>query len=327
MLGENSGKHSSEDISNREALRVPAAITDTGCERDLNEDRYAAIESPSGLAWLVCDGMGGVTGGELAAQLAIDGVRRDLEGQPGRPPAEAFESAVLEANRIIVLRRQNQAFAHMGTTLVGALFSDVEVVIAHVGDSRAYVVRDHEIRQVTKDHTYVQELVDKGAISAHEALSHPQAHILTRAIGSEPGLQVDITKYWLWDVGAGEDRDVLLLCSDGLYSHVADQEIKDLVEHNSPQQACVKLVELAKARGGFDNITVAIIPLDGTLHDEPPIGYSEKDMLASLAKRQSMTMVKEVNVKRLWRTVFVIGVLSVLVVMLVLTGMAFLLGR
>jgi PPM family protein phosphatase len=250
---------------------VPAAITDTGCERDLNEDRYAIIESPSGLAWIVCDGMGGVRGGELAAQLVIDGMRRDLEGMPQRSPATALRSAILEANRIIVLRRQNPDFAGMGTTIVCALFSGIEVALAHVGDSRAYLVHNGAITQLTKDHTFVQELVDSHQIKPDQALSHPQAHILTRALGSEPALEVDLQRYWIKTPVEGPS-DILVLCTDGLYSHVNDREICAAVTDNPPRQACVKLVDLAKARGGFDNITLAVIPAGGAVTVEAPAG-------------------------------------------------------
>jgi len=254
---------------------VPAAITDTGCERDLNEDRYAVVESGSGLAWLVCDGMGGAAGGELAAQLAIDAIRRDLENLPPRAPEAALRSALAEANRVIVLRRQNQAFSQMGTTIVAALFSGPEVVLGHVGDSRAYLVRDGAIQQLTTDHTYVQKLVEQGQIHADEALSHPQAHILTRAIGSEPALECDVQRFWVWQVAEFEPSDQLVLCSDGLYSLVTEGEIANTVSQHPPQRACVQLVELARARGGFDNITLAVIPLSGQLRQEPPIGYEE----------------------------------------------------
>lgn len=273
MILEGVGKRSND---NAQDVRVPAAITDTGCERDLNEDRYAVIESQSGLAWVVCDGMGGATGGELAAQLAIDAIRRDLESLPQRLPAQAIKAAVLEANRIIVLRRQNPAFSGMGTTVVAAMFGGREIAIAHAGDSRAYLVRDSAIQQLTTDHTYVQDLVDRGKINIEEALSHPQAHVLTRCIGSEPGLEVDLQRYWVWDVADNEPQDLLLLCSDGLYSLVSEGEIANIITQNSPQQACVQLVEVAKTRGGYDNITVAIIPLGGQLRNEPPAGYKEQ---------------------------------------------------
>lgn len=287
MLVEGTDKDNHSSMNAGEDQQVPAAITDTGCERQLNEDRYAVIESQSGLAWLVCDGMGGVTGGELAAQLAIDAIRRDLENLPPRPPEVALKSAIFEANRIIVLRRQNRAFAGMGTTIVGAMFFGPEVVIASVGDSRAYLIRDGAIQQLTTDHTYVQELVEKGQIRPEDALSHPQAHILTRCIGSEPGLDVETRKFWIWQVAESEPRDFLLLCSDGLYSLVSEGEMASIVAGNSPQRACVKMVELAKSRGGYDNITLAIIPLGGQLKNEPPIGYQQPALLKPKKKARA----------------------------------------
>lgn len=264
---------------------IPAAITDTGCERELNEDRYAVVDSASGVAWIVCDGMGGVTGGELAAQIAIDAIKRDLESRPMRRPETALKNAVLEANRIIVLRRQNPAFAGMGTTIVATMFRGSEVVIAHVGDSRAYLVRDGAIQQLTTDHTFVQGLVDKGQIAPEEALAHPQAHILTRCIGSEPGLEVIAQRFWVWEVAEGDPMDSLLLCSDGLYSLVSEGEIATLVSQNSPQKACVQMVELAKQRGGFDNITLAVIPLGGQLRQQPPDGYDEAAVDREIARQ------------------------------------------
>ncbi len=213
------------EFSQEDDFSIPAAITDTGCERELNEDRYAVIESNSGIAWIVCDGMGGAMGGELAAQLVIDDLRRDLEQLPPRPPVVALKAATLEANRVIVLRRSNPAFASMGTTIVASMICDREVGICHAGDSRAYLVRNSAIQQLTTDHTFVQDLVDSGQIEIEEALSHPQAHVLTRCIGSEPGLKVDTSRYWIWDSEEGEKNDVLLLCSDGLYSLVSDGEI------------------------------------------------------------------------------------------------------
>lgn len=278
LVEENDNKMAGDNDTAAGGRDVPAAITDTGCERELNEDRYAVVESPSGVAWIVCDGMGGATGGELAAQLAIDAIRRDLENLPARPCEVALKAAILEANRVIVLRRQNQLFAGMGTTIVGVLFQGPEVVIGHVGDSRTYLVRDGAIQQLTIDHTYVQELVERGEIKIEDALTHPQAHILTRCIGSEPGLDVDVKKYWIWEVPESEPTDVLVLTTDGLYSHVTDGEIATSVTEDSPQRACVKLVELAKSRGGYDNITLAVIPLGGQMRQEPPMGYRPRPL-------------------------------------------------
>jgi len=305
---------------------VPAAATDTGCERELNEDRYAVIDSPSGVAWILCDGMGGATGGELAAQIAIEAMRRDLLNYPPRDIELALRSSIQESNRVIVLRRQNPAFSQMGTTVVSVLFSGPAVVFGHVGDSRAYIVRDGAIEQLTIDHTYVQELVDRGDIKADAALSHPQAHVLTRAIGAEPSVKVDMNKFWIWPVDSGAPNDSVVLCSDGLYSLVTEGEMAEIVSENSAQTACVKLIELAKSRGGFDNITVAIIPLDGELRREPPPGFDEA---AELRKRLIAIHDAEVQLEprgylRLFLTILLLsGMASLLVVL----GMMFALGR
>jgi PPM family protein phosphatase len=252
---------------------APAAVTDPGCERELNEDRYGVIECDSGTAWIVCDGMGGVSGGELAAQIAMDAVRRTLTSSGGLSADQAVELALREANRLVVLRRQNQAFSSMGTTAVFALFQGSEVVISHVGDSRAYLVRSGVIQQLTVDHTYVQNLVDQGDINLEEALSHPDAHILTRCLGSQAGLELDILKFWVWPVKEGAVKDYLVLVTDGLYTMIDDQEIARVVSSESPQAACVKLTEEAKRKGGYDNITIAIIPLNGQLRSDIPPNY------------------------------------------------------
>lgn len=303
---------------------VPAAITDTGCERDLNEDRYAVVESDSGVAWIVCDGMGGVTGGELAAQIAIDAIKRDLENQAGRRPDVALKNAILEANRIIVLRRQNPAFAGMGTTIVSAMFRGAEIAVAHVGDSRAYLIRDGAIQQLTVDHTFVQELVDKGQIKADDALSHPQAHILTRCIGSEPGLEVVVQRYWIWPCEQHEAADFLVLCSDGLYSLVSEAELATIISQNSPQKACVQLVEITKQRGGYDNITISVIPLGGQLRQEPPPGYDERAIEREYTSKAARKVEGSRNVLKTLAVVFMLCSLAAMLTALVII---FLIGK
>jgi len=246
--------------------KIPAAITDIGCEREINEDRYAVIDSVNGRAWICCDGMGGALGGELAAQLAIDAIRRVFETGEFANSEQALKSSIDEANRIILLRRQNPAFSSMGTTVVGAIINNDQIVITHAGDSRAYLVREGEIRQLTKDHTYVQDLVDRGNISAEEALSHPQSHVLTKCLGAQPRLGLETSSFWIWD--NADAKDYLLLCTDGLYSLVTDPEIAYQINNFSPQKACVNLVELARNRGGFDNITLTVLPISGELKTE-----------------------------------------------------------
>lgn len=252
------------------AAALPAAMTDIGCEREINEDRYAVIESPAGQVWIVCDGMGGTLGGELAAQLAVDAMRRSLQGTISAEPDIALTAAIQEANRVIVLRRQNPAFNSMGTTVVGAIIRGDEITLAHAGDSRGYLVRGAEIQQLTIDHTYVQDLVDKGLIAHDEAMSHPQAHVLTKCLGAEPRLEMDRQSYWLWEVAGDETKDQLILCTDGLYSLISDDEIAEIVNSSPPQEACAQMVAIARERGGYDNITVAVIPLDGRLDNQPP---------------------------------------------------------
>jgi protein phosphatase len=323
MLGGELGKKEQSQEGQVSENLIPAAITDAGCERELNEDRYAVIESPSGLAWLVCDGMGGVSGGELAAQLALDAIRRDLENMPVRSPEEALKSAILEANRIIVLRRQNPAFAQMGTTVVASLFSGPEMVVTHAGDSRAYLVRDGAIQQLTTDHTLVQDMVDRGKIRAEEALAHPDAHILTRCIGSEPGLAVQQKRFWIWPGDKSDGSDFLMLCTDGLYSQVSDGEMANLISQNPPQQACVKLVELAKERGGYDNITLAIIPLGGQLQQEPPPGYDSERETRKRIEKQTRKPIGP----GLARELMIIGVLCLIAFFLTVLVMAVVMSR
>jgi protein phosphatase len=299
---------------------IPAAISDIGCEREINEDRYAVIDSPTGRAWIVCDGMGGSLGGDLAAQLAIDAIRRGLNSRDFESPEEAIKSAIDEANRVIVLRRQNPAFSNMGTTTVAAIIEGEEVVIANAGDSRAYLVRGNTIEQLTIDHTYVQDLVDRGTITPDEAMSHPQAHVLTRCVGAEPRLNLDLSHYWIWDLPAGEHEDKLVLCSDGLYSLVGLEEIAEAVSSLSPQESCIKLVDLAKERGGYDNITLAVLPLGGQLREESPSGTRRALSLSGPRKRVATTGVRapKLSMSRQIVLMFVLLVLGALATALVL---------
>jgi PPM family protein phosphatase len=254
---------------------LPVAVTDIGCEREINEDRYAGFKVEGGYVWIVCDGMGGAVGGELAAQLALDTIKRSIESFEGEVSIDMVSQAIQEANRVIVLRRQNPVFSGMGTTIVAALVNDEGVFIAHVGDSRAYVVSRNRIEQLMVDHTYVQDLVDKGMITYEESLDHPQSHVLTRCLGADPRAKVDQNIYGIVPSANEAEQEFLLLCSDGLYSLVSEAEIHQVVMANPLQQACMKMVESARDRGGFDNITLAIIPLNGVLSRD--ISFTKKE--------------------------------------------------
>jgi protein phosphatase len=215
--------------------------------------------------------MGGAAGGEFAAQLALDAITRYLQAEhPEESNADVLLSAFREANRIIVLRRHNPDFAGMGTTAVALRFDGKEAVINTIGDTRAYLIRDGAVQQLTVDHTFVQTLVDDGKLAPEDALNHPEAHVLTRCLGSEPNAQIETHRLWLWPPESEDDGDIVLLCSDGLYSLVPDIELGHIASTMPPDEACARLVELARERGGYDNITVSIIPFKGLLKTSPP---------------------------------------------------------
>lgn len=286
-------KNRSQRSPERDREFVHAALTDIGLERAVNEDRCALITTAHGVCHLVLDGMGGVDGGEFAAQLSVDAVRRCLMSQH-REPVDAIQHAFDDANRTIMLRRQNRKFSEMGTTIVGVIIEGSSVAIAHVGDSRAYLVSGDGIHQVTVDHTYVQQLVERQEISREEALPHPHSHILTQCIGSSPDLRVEAKQYWIWPLEDDDATDFIVLCTDGLYSMVAELEILSVVTSRPPREACEELVALANARGGFDNITVAVIPLNGYL----------RDTMSPTRGKEVKTRERAKKVERWWRRSF-----------------------
>jgi serine/threonine protein phosphatase PrpC len=229
-------------------LRVveEAARSDTGLQRTANEDAYLS-RSP---LYAVADGMGGAQAGEIAARIATE----TLEQQP-RDTGNAEESLARmasEANRrIFELARSDSSRAGMGTTLTGALVSDKEVSIVHVGDSRAYLFRDGDLRQLTRDHSLVEELRRQGQLTTEEAEEHPQRSVITRALGPEPEVDLDLHTH------QARNGDVFLLCSDGLTGMVREERLLEILEESaSLQEAVDALVEEANRNGGRDNITV-----------------------------------------------------------------------
>ncbi len=260
---------------------VPAALTDTGCERPKNEDRFLVLKAALGMGYFVFDGMGGEPGGEAAAQLSVDTVRSHFEKASGSDPTEMLREALQSAHDVIALRRQNPKFSSMGTTVVAALCSGNQVVIASVGDSRAYYIAGGAARQLTSDHTFVQQLVDLGHVRPEDALMHPQSHILTRCLGSAVGFGIDIYRFWVASSVQENQQGALLLCSDGLYSLVSEPDMAAIVGAYSPLEACTKLIELARERGGYDNITAVVIPLAGELCDEQAPPAKETDDAAT----------------------------------------------
>ena len=223
-----------------------AVASDTGRRRLRNEDNY--VVAPPLFA--VADGMGGAQAGEVASRLAASALEGgDSDGLSG---LERLDALIQEANRRIYDRASSDPSASgMGTTMTVALVEGMTVAIGHVGDSRAYLVRGEQMEQLTEDHSLVNELLKSGKLSEEEAQVHPQRSVITRAVGTDPDVDVDG-----FTIEAEED-DVFLLCSDGLTDMVEDEEILDLVhEHRDDLEKAVKaLVKAANRGGGDDNIT------------------------------------------------------------------------
>lgn len=226
--------------------------SDTGLARRANEDNFFA-RSP---LFVVADGMGGAQAGEVASRVAADAFAGGLP--EGGTTEERLATRVLEANsRIHTLSREDRERAGMGTTLTAAYLDGEEIVVAHVGDSRAYLWRDGELTRLTRDHSLVDELVRRGKLTEEEAAEHPQRSIITRALGPEPDVEVDTRTY------RGQAGDLLLLCSDGLTSMISEQLIAGILRGADGIEAAGReLVDAANAAGGRDNITVVLFRLE-----------------------------------------------------------------
>jgi len=240
--------------------------TDIGCLRKNNEDSFGYWEPEDeaefqrkGRLAVVADGMGGYEGGQEASQMAVDAILRVYRafaaGEPQQTLIEGLQAAHEEIRQYGLT---HPALRGMGTTCTAIAIVNDGLYFVHVGDTRLYLVRDGRIIQVTRDHSYVGRLVEAGMISREEAETHPQRNILTAAVGTNPELIMD-------SPGRPEPlraKDVLLLCSDGLWGVVHDVELLAAVEKNDVEGAGRELIELARERGGPDNITVSILRLE-----------------------------------------------------------------
>lgn len=229
--------------------------TDLGKVREGNEDSY--LVDPPLLLYAVADGMGGHRGGEVASQLALETVESLARAGTG-----TLSEQVHEANRVVFERSQrDRRVTGMGTTLTAAQIVNGAAHLAHVGDSRGYLLRAGAFRQLTEDHTLVNRMVKAGEISTDEADVHPHRNVLTRALGTEPDVQVDVSEVALMD------GDRFLLCSDGLFGMVTEDQIQAILETEpDPQHAADRLVRAANRAGGVDNITALVLDA----HDTEP---------------------------------------------------------
>lgn len=236
-----------------------------GMIRELNEDSYNVIFGTSktiNAAFIVADGMGGYSAGEVASKMAVDyisqcieSIESILENLDKEDLPQFVERIIEDANNIIYEKSSEPGqYCGMGTTLVIAIFLDTEIIIGHVGDSRAYMVRNGNIKQLTTDHSYVEELIKNGSLTRGEAENHPQKHVITRALGCFEKVEADVCSYDIFG------DDVFILCTDGLTNMISDDKIKKIVEEQEdPQAACTELVEIANKNGGNDNITVVVV--------------------------------------------------------------------
>ncbi len=241
---------------------------DKGVTRENNEDSLAAVtlnhasETASQTigVYAVADGMGGHAAGEVASKLAVRTAVRQLMGDVAEvdedmpePYQQWLESAVTLANRV-VRKKAHEEKQNMGTTLVMAVVVGNDVHIANVGDSRAYLISPTRLRQITHDQSFVQSLVDKGVITPEQAANNPNRNMLTQAVGSQEDVNVDLFNETL------ENDESLLLCSDGLWNTLGDEEIIDIVRKAAtPHAACQALVDACNAKGAQDNIAAVLV--------------------------------------------------------------------
>jgi protein phosphatase len=235
-------------------------LSDTGCVRAQNEDSARIVRAGAGahgdrgLLVIVADGMGGHEAGEVASQAAVEVIEqtyREASGTPGEALATAFEKA---HQQILRLSSRNPAMAGMGTTCTALAIVGGRAWAAHVGDSRLYLARCGTVYQVTEDQTQCMEMVRQGLMSLEEAERHEDRNVLAHAMGTRPELAV-LTWPEPMPVRAG---DRFVLCSDGLHDLVSSEEILQVVRDADPAESCDKLVRMARQRGGYDNITVAV---------------------------------------------------------------------
>lgn len=225
--------------------------TDVGCVRDHNEDSLIAT-SP---LFVVADGMGGHAAGEVASEIAVS-IMQDRA--PRIADADALTQAVIDANMEVIEAAQAKGRQGMGTTLTAAVIEREHLVIAQVGDSRAYLMSKGQMHQITRDHSLITELMEAGEITEEQARSHPQRSVITRALGSDPKMLPDLYEL---KVSAG---DRLLLCSDGLNTMLDDARIERIMQRNGDPQRCANaLVNEAISEGGLDNVTVIVVDIEG----------------------------------------------------------------
>jgi protein phosphatase len=238
--------------------RVEVAVASEEGLRDENQDWLSWTRTPRGELFVIADGMGGYKGGALAARMTVDAVEQFLSDAPADLPfGKAATEAIARANREVhrLAHSGDPETDHMGSTVLVVLLSEGQAQIAHVGDSRAYLYRNDKLQRLTRDHTRIQQMLDAKMLTQEQARNHPESHLLSRAIGSQPEVEVEVS-----EPIALKEGDALLLCSDGLSGFVTDDKIRAaLNKQRDIQRIPDDLVDLALSSGGNDNVTVQFV--------------------------------------------------------------------
>ncbi len=264
---DNSGeKMQRSQKNNRQIIRL-GAFTDKGKMREINEDNYYIsgfdyeYQNENGYI-IIADGMGGHNAGEVASQIAVDEIRKYIsekyqQAMTDEEIQNMIHESLVKANSVIFNRsNDNKQCTGMGTTAILCVIKSHRLYIAHVGDSRVYIIRNQILNQITTDHSIVEELVNSGSITREEAENHPQKNVITRALGAEEDIEIDIYLHNL------EDKDIILLCTDGLTNMLTDEEIiSEFSKDENIQLTIEKLVKMANDKGGLDNITAIALKL------------------------------------------------------------------
>jgi PPM family protein phosphatase len=275
-------------------------ITDIGKVRKIDEDSILAAdlsfginsESEKFLLLAVADGMGGAAKGEEASKIALNALTKTIipELFGTLSFTELLENGIKNANQeILDYTIKNPGSSGMGTTTVCAIVKGNDIHLANVGDSRAYVISTDEIRRVTKDHSYVQALIDEGQITEEEAREHPQKNVITKAVGILESVEPDTMKLTL------DTDESLLLCCDGVIAHLTDEDIHKIIcNTNDPQNACQQIVDLANKRGGSDNISLIILSSKNKniTSDESPT------IINNITSDESPTIINNKNLEK-----------------------------
>ncbi len=236
--------------------------SDLGKTRKKNEDFMDEFESKSGRVFLVCDGLGGHAGGEIASKLAVSTIKEYITENPKKiTDISALIREALNTANVTLLNKakENTELTGMGTTCVILVLVNGLAYFGNVGDSRLYLIRGGKINRVSKDQSYVQGLVDKGVISPEQAIYHPERNIVLQALGNNIIIEPQLNPGGM----AIFKNDKFILCSDGLSGMLRDYEIFETLEKFGSSERCEKLVEFANAKGGIDNITVQVIQIEG----------------------------------------------------------------